>query len=50
MSFSGLKDVFLINNIKGKSTLKELHDTSNIDNSDMKVMIIKDYFNHKQRG
>lgn len=42
---SKLNEILLVDRERGKSKTM-----TGFDNSDLKVMIIKDYFNHKQRG
>lgn len=42
---SKLNEILLVDRERAKSQVP-----SGFDNSDLKVMIIKDYFNHKQRG
>jgi hypothetical protein len=45
MSFGTIKDVFLQ---RDKNQCGS--NATNINDSDLKVIMIKDYFNHKQRG
>lgn len=42
---SKLNEILLVDRERAKS-----QSPPGFDNSDLKVMIIKDYFNHKQRG
>lgn len=46
MSLKSIKDYFL--NRDNKSSTD--NNTMSINDNDLKVIMIKDYFNHKQRG
>jgi len=50
MSFKNKKYPFLMNDSQNEQKLSSSSPLANIDLSDLKVMIIKDFFNHKQRS